>query len=64
MSLALVLAIFIGILWPLNVESRELLARTHVGLDSAVLALALGVAAGLILDIWGHKYSCVIYGCC
>jgi uncharacterized hydrophobic protein (TIGR00341 family) len=49
MGLALALSIFIGILWPLNVESRELLARTYVGLDSAVLALASGAAAVLSL---------------
>jgi uncharacterized hydrophobic protein (TIGR00341 family) len=49
MSLALALSIIIGILWPLNVESQELLARTYVGLDSAVLALASGAAAVLSL---------------
>jgi len=49
MSLALVLSILIGIFWPLNVESRELLARTHVGLDSAALAMASGAAAVLSL---------------
>ena len=49
MGLALALSIFIGTLWPLNVESRELLARTYVGLDSAVLALASGAAAVLSL---------------
>ena len=49
MGLALILSIFIGILWPLNVESRELLTRTYVGLDSAILALASGAAAVLSL---------------
>lgn len=49
MSLALALSILIGIFWPLNVESRELIARTHVGLDSAVLAMASGAAAVLSL---------------
>jgi uncharacterized hydrophobic protein (TIGR00341 family) len=49
MSLALVLSVLIGVLWPLNVESRELLARTYVGLDSAVLAMASGAAAVLSL---------------
>jgi len=49
MSLALVLSILIGIFWPLNIESRELLARTYVGLDSAVLALASGAAAVISL---------------
>ena len=33
----------------MNVESRELLARTYVGLDSAVLAMASGAAAGISL---------------
>ena len=49
MGLALILSIFIGIFWPLNVESRELLARTYVGLDSAVLAMASGAAAVISL---------------
>jgi len=49
MSLALVLSILIGFLWPLNVESQELLARTYVGLDSAVLAMASGAAAVISL---------------
>ena len=49
MSLALVLSILIGIFWPLNVESQELLARTYVGLDSAVLAMASGAAAVISL---------------
>lgn len=46
-TLALGLSVFIGMLWPLNVDSQELLARTDVGLDSAVLALASGAAAAL-----------------
>jgi len=49
MSLALVLSILIGVFWPLNIESRELLARTNVGLDSAVLAMASGAAAVISL---------------
>ncbi len=49
MGLALILSILIGIFWPLNVESRELLMRTHVGFDSAALALASGAAAVLSL---------------
>ena len=49
MSLALVLSILIGVFWPLNVESQELLARTYVGLDSAVLAMASGAAAVISL---------------
>ncbi len=46
--LALGLSFLIGALWPLNVHSRELLARTEVGLDSIVLALASGAAAVFI----------------
>ena len=41
-ALAVLLAIAIGALWPFTVLSRELLARTDVGLDSALLALASG----------------------
>lgn len=48
--LALGLSFLIGALWPLNVHSRELLARTEVGLDSIVLALASGAAAVLSLS--------------
>lgn len=47
LTLALVLSVIIGLVWPLNFDSRELLTRTHVGLDSAVLALASGAAAVL-----------------
>jgi uncharacterized hydrophobic protein (TIGR00341 family) len=47
MVLALVLSVFIGLSLPLNLESPELLARTHVGLDSVVLAMASGAAAVL-----------------
>ena len=47
--LALGLCFLIGMLWPLNFESKELLARTDVGLDSAVLAFASGAAAVLSL---------------
>ncbi len=47
--LALGLTFFIGMVWPLNVESEELLARTRVGLDSAALAFASGAAGVLAL---------------
>ena len=50
MALALGLSFLIGALWPLNVHSRELLARTEVGLDSIALALASGAAAVLSLS--------------
>ena len=47
---ALSLSILIGKLWHLNFDSRELLARTDVGLDSVALALASGAAAVLSLS--------------
>jgi uncharacterized hydrophobic protein (TIGR00341 family) len=46
-ALTLVLSIVIGLLWPVGLDSRELLARTDVGLDSVALALASGAAAVL-----------------
>jgi len=48
-ALALLLSFLIGLFWPLNVSSHELMARTDVGLDSVVLALASGAAAVLSL---------------
>ena len=47
--MALLLSILIGIFWPLNISSHELMARTDVGLDSVVLALASGAAAVISL---------------
>ncbi|MDH3257656.1 MAG: TIGR00341 family protein, partial [Nitrospinota bacterium] len=47
---ALALSTLIGKLWHLNFDSRELLARTDVGLDSIALALASGAAAVLSLS--------------
>jgi uncharacterized hydrophobic protein (TIGR00341 family) len=47
---ALGLSALIGKLWHLNFDSRELLARTDVGLDSIALALASGAAAVLSLS--------------
>ena len=44
-TLALALSISLGLVYPLNLESHELMARTDVGLDSVVLALASGAAA-------------------
>ena len=46
---ALAVALVIGVLWPLEMSSRELLSRTDVGLDSIALALASGAAAVLSL---------------
>ncbi len=47
LGLAFLLSIVIAVLWPVDVSSRELLARTEVGLDSVALALASGAAAVL-----------------
>jgi uncharacterized hydrophobic protein (TIGR00341 family) len=48
-GLAFVLSVLIGLAWPVNIASRELMARTDVGLDSVALALASGAAAVLSL---------------
>ena len=48
-SLCISLSILIGLLWPFDINSPELLARTNVGLDSLALALASGAAAALSL---------------
>ncbi|HMA87208.1 MAG TPA: TIGR00341 family protein [Burkholderiales bacterium] len=48
-GLAIALSTIIGIVWPFQLMSRELLARTDVGLDSMALALASGAAAVLSL---------------
>ncbi|MBT8048221.1 MAG: TIGR00341 family protein [Xanthomonadales bacterium] len=47
LGLTLVLALLIGFLWPVDISSPELMARTDVGLDSVALALASG-AAGVL----------------
>jgi uncharacterized hydrophobic protein (TIGR00341 family) len=49
MGLALILSIGIGFVWPVNIQSQELLSRTIVGLDSVALALASGAAAVISL---------------
>ncbi len=49
LALALGLCFLLGMLWPLNFESQELIARTDAGLDSAALAFASGAAAVLSL---------------
>jgi uncharacterized hydrophobic protein (TIGR00341 family) len=48
-GLAVALSVAVGYLWQGTLHSDELLARTNVGLDSAVLALASGAAAVLSL---------------
>jgi len=47
--LTVALAILVGLLWPVNLQSQELMARTDLGLDSVALALASGAAAVLSL---------------
>ena len=49
LTLALTLSMLIGLFWPMNFKSQELLSRTYVGLDSAALAFASGAAAVLSL---------------
>jgi len=56
--LTLCLSIFIGLVWPLNIESHELMARTDVGLDGIALALVSGAAAALSLTS-GYSNSLV-----
>jgi uncharacterized hydrophobic protein (TIGR00341 family) len=49
MALALSIAVLIGLIWPVNLQSREILARTDVGLDGVALALVSGAAAVMSL---------------
>ncbi|MBK1647080.1 TIGR00341 family protein [Rhabdochromatium marinum] len=49
LGLALLLALLIGLIWPINLDSHEIMTRTEVGLDSVALALASGTAAVLSL---------------
>jgi uncharacterized hydrophobic protein (TIGR00271 family) len=49
LGLALLLSFAIGLIWPVDLASKEILARTDVGLDGVVLALASGAAAALSL---------------
>ncbi len=48
-TLALVLSMLIGWLWPFNTPGPEILSRTDVGFDGILLALASGAAAALSL---------------
>jgi uncharacterized hydrophobic protein (TIGR00341 family) len=50
LSLALLLSLLIGMLWPVNLGSHEIIARTDVGMDGVALALASGAAAVLSLS--------------
>jgi len=49
--LAIILSFVISIFWPFEISSLELTARTKVGIDSIVLALASGAAAALSLTM-------------
>ena len=49
LGLALALSFTIGLVLTIDLDSQELLARTYVGMDSVVLALASGAAAVLSL---------------
>ncbi|EIC19510.1 TIGR00341 family protein [Thiorhodovibrio frisius] len=49
LGLALLLALLIGLVSPIDINSQEIMARTEVGLDSVALALASGAAAVLSL---------------
>ena len=48
-AVAISLTTAIGALWPFDVSSPEITARTDVGMDSVALALAAGAAAALSL---------------
>jgi len=48
-TLAIGLSILLGLTWPFDINSPELLSRTDVGMDSLALALASGAAAALSL---------------
>ncbi len=48
-TIALLIAFAIGVIWPLNFNSEELISRTDVGLEGIALALASGMAAVLSL---------------
>jgi len=49
LSLAVGLSMLIGLVWPANLASQEVMARTDVGMDGIALALASGAAAVLSL---------------
>ncbi len=49
LGLALLLSVIIGLIWRVDLSSAEILARTDVGVESVILALASGAAAVLSL---------------
>jgi uncharacterized hydrophobic protein (TIGR00341 family) len=50
LTLALALSIAIAWIWPIGSFNAEIMARTNVGFDSVILALASGAAAALSLS--------------
>lgn len=46
---SVMISVVIGLVWPLDLHSHELMARTDVGFDGVALALASGAAAALSL---------------
>ncbi len=48
-SLAVILSAGLGVFWPTETLSHEIMSRTEAGLDSVALALASGAAAALSL---------------
>ncbi|MEQ8698745.1 MAG: TIGR00341 family protein, partial [Bauldia litoralis] len=48
-AVTLTVCALIGLVWPLDMGSKELMARTDVGFDGMALALASGAAAALSL---------------
>lgn len=49
LSLAVLSAVIIGCIWPVTEPNSELMARTNIGYDGIILALASGAAAVLSL---------------
>lgn len=58
LMIALALSFLIGLWWPLNFDSHELISRTDVGMDGIALALVSGAAAVLSI-ITGWRSSIV-----
>ncbi len=62
-SLALILSMAIGWLWPYADPSPEILSRTNVGFDGILLALASGAAAALSLSSGIAQRAGWCHGC-
>lgn len=48
-ALAILVAVFIGLIWPQNIETQEVLMRTEANYAGTAIALASGAAAALSL---------------